>query len=123
MDLINVRVDVTLLGGLLPGIVPVDRTVSCCASADDFQHPLGPTLIAAVRFDSQRKEYAHIRILLSAAITCTVSFEIVDHRVRVLADVTKVDLLTALAKEQQAIKDLEQFRRRLMNPVRKKVRQ
>ena len=46
-----------------------------------------------------------------------VPLKVLDHRHRLLADIAKVDRLSACAEQQQPIKDLEEFTRGLMDSM------
>lgn len=50
-------------------------------------------------------------------MTSAISDKILDHGVRVFADITKIDFLSALAEEQKPVKHLEQIRGGLVYSV------
>jgi hypothetical protein len=77
-------------------------------------------LARRIRDDNQEKG-RHERILRRGTFSSTVAFKILNHGRGVFAEVTKVYCFTTSAKNEQTIKYLKEFRRRLMNSNRKQV--
>ena len=60
----------------------------------------------------------NLRVLFRSTGLRTIALEVVNQRLRVVSQVTEVNSLTTLAKEQQPVESLEQFGGRLMDAKR-----
>jgi hypothetical protein len=87
-DAVNLGKHLFVFRALLPHIVPVLALI-VAALRHDLEHVLG-------------------RVLVVAAVAGAVPLEIIQQRLRVAADIAKVDGAPALGEEQQPIKLLEQ---------------
>lgn len=86
----------TKLVGILPHLMPIDGSLRRSTCSNRFENELG-------------------RVVPRATTKIRPLVKVIDERRRVLAEIAKVNRLAALLEQQESVKDLEQFTRRLMN--------
>ena len=68
-----------------------------------------------LRYKCHRQGDEDVRVLRRLALSSAIVLEVLDESGRILADVAEVDGFTTFLEEEEAIEDLEELGRRLMD--------
>jgi len=93
---------------VVPNLVPICLAGCRCPCTNDVKDELRP--VQHIKMDAYADQnQANVRVLLGAAVTRSIPFEILDEGHGAGPNITKVDGFTTRSQQEQPIKDLEKF--------------